>query len=382
MREAVVQPPPGFRAPSFEEVRLDEASGAVGVMQTLSHMWAPKGRYLRVFFTPRIETASEMEILVPESALKRDLFLYTGAFLLVGVVIAFVSGALMYLAIYRLVVRPMQALTDSVIRFADAPESPDDQPPEAGAVRSDEMRRAMTALRDMQKAVSTSFRQRKRLADLGEAVAKINHDLRNSLAAAQIVSESLAQSEDPRVKRAAPRLERALERAIGLAEATLRYGRAEPAAPRLQAAAIAPVAAEAAGEALAAHPQITFELGGAEDLRANADPDHLHRIIGNLVRNAARAIAEQPGRTAPGRIRIDLGRENGSAVIDISDNGPGVSNSVRERLFQPFSGSGSRDGSGLGLAIARELARGMNGDLALGRSDAAGAVFRLTLPAA
>jgi signal transduction histidine kinase len=276
----------------------------------------------------------------------------------------------------------MQALTNSVIRFAEAPETPQPDIPEGRQVRADEIRRAMTALGDMQTAVSASFRQRKRLADLGEAVAKINHDLRNSLAAAQIVSEGLAQSEDPRVKRAAPRLERALERAIKLAEATLRYGRAEPEAPpKLQATRLAPILTEAAGEALAAHGGVAFELNAADDVTALVEPDHVHRIVGNLVRNSARAISAQTERTAQGRVRVDVRCAGGEVIVDVADNGPGVAPTVKEKLFQPFSGSGARDGAGLGLAIARELARGMKGDLKLAKSDAGGATFSLRLPA-
>jgi signal transduction histidine kinase len=381
MREMVVAPPVGLH-PDLVRVQLDEATGVGGVMDTLATMVGPGRRYMQIFFTPRTDPTSEMEVLAPEASLKRDLLLYTGAFLLVGLVIAAVSGVLMYLAIYRLVVRPMQALTNSVIRFAESPETPQPEIPEGRQVRADEIRRAMTALRDMQTAVSASFRQRKRLADLGEAVAKINHDLRNSLAAAQIVSESLAQSEDPRVKRAAPRLERALERAINLAEATLRYGRAEPEAPpNLQPARLAPILAEAAGEALAAHGGVAFELNAPEDVAALVEPEHVHRIVGNLVRNSARAISAQKERTAQGCVRVDVRRADGSVIVEVADNGPGVAPTVREKLFQPFSGSGSRDGAGLGLAIARELARGMKGDLQLAKSDAGGATFRLKLPA-
>ncbi|MGH7292637.1 MAG: sensor histidine kinase, partial [Myxococcota bacterium] len=247
---------------------------------------------------------------------------------------------------------------------------------------SDEIQRANAALQAMQKTVSAAFRQRKRLADLGEAVAKINHDLRNSLAAAQIVSEGLSQSEDPRVKRAAPRLERAIERAIGLAEATLRYGRAEPPSPNVGAVNVVPAISEAAQEGLTGWPDIEWKLEAPPALSASADPDHVHRIVANLVRNAARAIAEQPGRTCPGQITARAFQQGEQVVVEISDNGPGVSHAVTGRLFQPFSGSASRDGAGLGLAIARELARGMNGDLELSSNGDDGAAFTLRVPGA
>jgi signal transduction histidine kinase len=322
-----------------------------------------------------------MEVVVPESALKAGLIGFSRTLLIVSVIISVVVGALVYFAIYRLVVRPMQGLTQSIVRFSQAPEGTEMEFAAAPGA-AEEMQRATSALQAMQKTVSAAFRQRKRLADLGEAMAKINHDLRNSLAAAQIVSEGLAQSDDPRVKRAVPRLERAIERAIGLAEATLRYGRAEPARPNVQAVNIIPPIEEAAVEGLTGWPDVQWSLDAPKGLSATADADHVHRIVANLVRNAARAISEQPGRPAPGKVSARAFRENGSVIVEISDNGPGIPQAVMGRLFQPFSGSASRGGAGLGLAIARELARGMNGDLELLRSGPDGAAFTLRLPAA
>jgi signal transduction histidine kinase len=273
----------------------------------------------------------------------------------------------------------MHRLTDGIVRFANAPEGAEIEPMPG---ESDEMQRANTALQSMQKTVSAAFRQRKRLAELGEAVAKINHDLRNSLAAAQIVSEGLAQSEDPRVKRAAPRLERAIHRAVNLAESTLRYGRAEPAEPNVASINLSPTIEEAAAEGLAGCSDIEWRLEAQGPVNALADADHVHRIVANLVRNAARAIKEQPGRSCPGKISARIFRDGGNAVVEIADNGPGVPNTVVGRLFQPFSGSASRGGAGLGLAIARELARGMKGDVELSNNGATGAAFTLRVPAA
>jgi signal transduction histidine kinase len=290
-----------------------------------------------------------------------------------------VVGALVYLAIYRVVVRPMQRLTDGIVRFAAEPEGAEI---EAMPGESDEMQRANHALQSMQRTVSAAFRQRKRLAELGEAVAKINHDLRNSLAAAQIVSEGLTESEDPRVRRAAPRLERAIQRAVNLAEATLRYGRTEPVAPNLSRISLAPTVEEAGAEGLAGCSDIDWKLEAREPVTAIADADHVHRIVANLVRNAARAIKEQAGRTCPGRITARIFRDGTCAVIEVSDNGPGVPNNVVGRLFQPFATSATRGGAGLGLAIARELARGMKGDLELTDNSVTGAVFTLRVPVA
>ncbi len=378
-RELILAPSLDLSGSEIVTIDLRTQSVLDPVFGAFSHMFAPNDRFLQIIVTPSLTKDVQMEVIVPESALKAGLLDFSRTLLVVSLIVSAVVGALVYLAIYRLVVKPMQGLTRSIVRFAEAPEGAEIELPKGG---TDEIQRANSALQTMQQKVSAAFRQRKRLAELGEAVAKINHDLRNSLAAAQIVSESLSQSDDPRVKRAAPRLERAIERAISLAEATLRYGRAEPPAPNVAPMNLIPAIEEAAAEGLAGRPEIEWRLDAPGQLPAAADADHVHRIVANLVRNAARAISEQPGRNCPGKVSARAFRKNGSVIIEIADNGPGIPPAVMGRLFQPFSGSASRDGAGLGLAIARELARGMKGDLELSSNSDTGAAFTLRVPAA
>ena len=272
----------------------------------------------------------------------------------------------------------MKGLTESVSLFSKSPDSPTIALPSA---KSAEMRRALAELQVMHKTVSSAFRQRKRLADLGEAVAKINHDLRNSLSAAEILSEGLAHSNDPRVREAAPMLERAIERSITLAESTLRYGRAETPLPRLSPVVLRDVVSEAMVEGLIAWPNVQSKIEIADDLRVSADSDHLHRIITNLCRNAAKAITGKTDLAVPGIVAARAIQRGQNVLVEISDNGPGVAPAVMADLFQPFAKASSDGGAGLGLAIARELARGMGGDLELSASSPRGALFTLRLAA-
>ncbi len=237
--------------------------------------------------------------------------------------------------------------------------------------RRDEIGRAQNALADMERAVSESFRQRERLAELGEAVARINHDLRGSLAAAQLVSEGLARSQDKRVQRAAPRLERALQRAINLATQTLQYGKASAPAPDLQNVALAAIVTEAAEEALSQQPGTQLHNNLPAAVQVPADPEHLHRIVSNLVRNAAEAMG------GDGCVRLDYDK----GLLIVADNGPGLPDALRDTLFRPFSASQKRGGTGLGLAIARDLARAMGGDLELVASGPEGTSFAVHFPA-
>ena len=350
-----------------------------GIAGAFSHMFAPRGRFLRILLSPSLTRDEVMEVIVQEQGLKDGLIAFSRTLLLLSLLIAAMVGALVYFAIYRLVIQPMRRLTLGIVRFANAPEGAEFEPMPRGA---DEMRRANVALQAMQKTVSAAFRQRKRLAELGEAVAKINHDLRNSLSAAQIVSEGLAESEDPRVRRAAPRLERAIQRAVNLAEATLSHARQDPSAPNLCTVNLIPAIDEAAVEGLAGAGEIEWKLDATGPVNAVADVDHVHRIVANLVRNAARAIRDQKDRSCPGKISARVFLDGDSAVVEVADNGPGVPAMVVGRLFQPFAGSASRGGAGLGLAIARELARGMKGELVMSSNGSEGAAFTLRVPAA
>ena len=344
----------------------------------LSHLFEPAGRQLHIFSQPILTKYNQIEVRVPEASLKQWLWASSGETALSSLLISAIAGALIYFTVYRLVVRPMKGLTESVSRFSQSPDSPTIALPSA---KSSEMRRALAELQVMHQTVSSAFRQRKRLADLGEAVAKINHDLRNSLSAAEILSEGLAQSNDPRVREAAPMLERAIERSITLAESTLRYGRAETPLPKLAPVVLKDVVAEAMVEGLIAWPSVQSKIEIPDDLRVSADGDHLHRIITNLSRNAAKAITGRTDPAIPGMVVARAVRRGQTVLVEISDNGPGVAPAAMGDLFQPFAKASSDGGAGLGLAIARELARGMGGDLELTESGPRGALFTLRLTA-
>jgi signal transduction histidine kinase len=374
-RETILAP----RTPvDAQIIQVDPPGGPAlfAVPGTLSHLLAPEGRLLRISFKPELTAYDEMEVTVRESDLKAAAWSSSGSILLNSFFLSAVAGALVYFAVYRLVVRPMQGIAAAVTRFSDAPDATTIDLPEGG---NDEIRRVAAALDDMQHTVSAALRQRKRLADLGEAVAKICHDLRNSLSAAQVLSDGLADSNDPRVRDAAPRLERAIERSITLAESTLRYGRAETPLPNLQAMDLRPAIEEAIAEGLTGSSGVVSRLECDSDVRVVADPDHIHRIVTNLVRNAAKAISKRVNVEETGLLTAAVRVDGSSVSLNISDNGPGISRSVMGKLFQPFAKSGSDGGAGLGLAIARELARGMGGELELAGTSASGTSFMLHL---
>ncbi len=369
-------------APNDEELVLYDYTRATGWQRfrwALETFFAPPGRVLRVLSRPRFESGEFVEIVLNEAPLKQAVGRFAERFARVSMLILMAAGALIYFTLSAAFVRPMRDLTEAIERFRDKPEDVSIAFPRSQ--RTDEIGRAQRAAADMAEQVRNSLRQNERLAALGAAVARIGHDLRNMLATAQLVADRLSQSEDPAVRQLAPRLERTIDRAAGLAASTLKYGRADEDPPVLQKVDVAEAVEEASAESLIGFPGIQFKADIEPKLACVADPEHLHRILGNLIRNAAQAMKDHTRRDKVLVVRAT--RLERRCEIDVIDHGPGVSQNLRGRLFEPFvSAAPEAGGTGLGLAIARELTRAMGGELELIRTGAEGATFRITLPAA
>src|SRR6476659_6445480 len=165
-----------------------------------------------------------IEIVMDEAPLRQAMLRFTFNLLLLSLAISGITAALVFLALHYLLVRPMRRITANMMRFRDDPENP-------ARVITDSRRQAERELAGMQRDLASMLQQKSHLAALGLAVSKINHDLRNLLTSAQLFSEGLTSLPDPRVQRFAPKLMRALERAIAFCESTLSYGRAHEPAP-------------------------------------------------------------------------------------------------------------------------------------------------------
>jgi signal transduction histidine kinase len=320
-----------------------------------------------------------IEVVVDEAPLRRAMYRFSRNLLLVSLGIATLTAALVYLALHYLFVRPMRRLTANLVGFHENPES------SARIIvpsqRGDEIGVAERELSDMQRDLVSMLHQKSRLAALGLAVSKINHDLRNLLASSQLLSDQLASVPDPRVQRFAPKLMRSLERAIAFCQSTLSYGRAQEAAPDRRLILIEPVVVEVRESAgLASDASIAWISAIERGLSVDADPDQMFRVLLNLVRNAAQALEGRPPSDAAAlQIRITGRREGAVAIIEVSDTGPGVPAKAREHLFEAFQTSGRPGGSGLGLAIAAELVRAHGGDIHLVEGTI-GATFRIVIP--
>lgn len=359
IRQLLLAPETPIATPMRTVDLTDEGDGYFTRLgHTIGTAFAPKDLTLRILDESN-EEGFLIEVLVPEEPLTEDLNGFSHRIIGLSLLVAIFAGSLVYLVLLRLVVDPMRSVTESILRFSQDPSKI--SPPRDRSPRRDEIGLAQNALSDMEQVVSDAFRERQRLARLGQAVAKINHDLRNSLAAAQLVSDGLSMSDDPRVKKAVPRLERALERAINLAQNTLQYGKAETPKPVFQTVNLHDVIEEAAAEALAGRDSLVWDNRVSPTDTAQVDPDHLHRIVANLLRNAGQATME--ARPDGGFVCVERCPQG----LRLIDNGPGLPSKARDNLFKAFSGSVAEGGTGLGLTIARDLARVMRGFLSLAR---------------
>lgn len=360
-----------------ERFDMREATALDSILGAFRALLAPPGRVIAVVDSAPM-SGDFIEITLDEAPLKAAMARYSINILMISLVISAAVASLAFLAVHLMVLRPVRRLTSSLTEFGADPEDATRIIAPSGA--GHEIGRAEAALAAMQKALAREFQQRKHLAALGLAVAKINHDLRNMLASAQLVSDRLAELDDPLARRLAPTLVATLDRAIAFCRSTLTYGRAIEPAPRLERFAFRRLAEEAVEAIRPSAPEATIRVEAPADFMVEADPEQLYRILTNLVRNAAEALsAAGAAGGAPPTIRVIARASAGAALIDVADNGPGVPPRSRANLFQAFHETTRPGGSGLGLAIAADLARAHGGRLELAEATV-GACFRLTLP--
>ena len=320
-----------------------------------------------------------VEIVIPEGPLRSAMWSYSRNVMLLSIIISAISAALVYFALHFLFVRPLYRITASMMKFRVDPE--DRARILTLTSRHDEIGFVEHELAEMQRDLADTLHEKTRLANLGLAVSKINHDLRNLLSSAQLFSDRLARLPDPQVQRFAPKLMRALERAIAFCQSTLSYGRAQEPPPDRRLVPLMELV-EDVRDTLGLQPdsRIAWITSVERGMTVDADRDQLLRVLINLARNAMQALESRaPNDPARDQIRITGRREGAVVIIEVADTGPGFSDQARAHLFEPFQGSTRSGGAGLGLVIADELVRAHGGEIAL-VDGTIGATFRLKIP--
>jgi signal transduction histidine kinase len=374
-RELMLSSPvPSPVAATFD---LRNAGAFALIRDALHRLVTPDDEVIRVIGDPVRMGGIEIEVTMAAGPLRAAMLDYGQRIFVLSLVISVITSAFLFFAVRMLMVRPIKSVVRDMISYCEAPEDARRIIQPASKVR--ELREAEEALYDLETQVSAALKQKERLAQLGGAVARISHDLRNILTTTQLFADRVEMSQDPSVQRAVPKLIGSINRAVNLTESTLAFGRAEEPAPRLTRFPLTEVVVDVVeSERLATGD---YDISYGEDvpmgLILRADSEQLYRVLRNLVRNA-RQVIEATGK--PGEIAVAAREGEKEWTITVTDTGPGLPKKALDTLFQPFSSGANKGGSGLGLAIAAELVRGHGGRLELVRTGPEGTAFAIHLP--
>jgi signal transduction histidine kinase len=286
---------------------------------------------------------------------------------------ALVLAALLVFQATRTALRPLSAVIETATRIAHGDSKlrlePSRTDTELGrlAVAFDQMVDALDAAIDEARASDAATRR---------FLADASHELRNPIAALQASIETLLREQPERPER--DQLEAAAardsERLGRLVNDLLGLARLE-AHPTRTPVDLASIAQALVDDARVRAPNSTITLSAEDDTTVRGDPDALERVLRNLIDNSLAAI--QP----TGRIDVRLQRLDGYVHALVVDDGPGVPEHQRQRIFERFVRlDPGKPGHGLGLAIARRIARQHQGDLTCDATSNGGC-FTLRLPA-
>lgn len=338
-------------------------------------------RVIGVVDKPPNMSGDLIEIALLEEPLRQAMLQYGLNILILSVILSLIVAGLVFASLNIVLVRPMQRLTRNMVLFRQNPE--DLSRVIVPSKRRDEIGQAERELHDMQSELASMLQQKNRLAALGLAVSKVSHDLRNMLSSAQLISDRLSLVQDATVQRFVPKLIVSLDRAIDFLTQTLKFGRAQEPPPmraRLQLRELTDEVIESA--VVQASSRVVLYNQVPADALVDADREQLNRVLTNLLRNAIQAIegAQGGGEAQEGHVSIKSWREGSVAIIEVKDNGPGIPERVRPRLFEAFQSAAKAGGVGLGLAIAAELVRAHGGEIRLSATGPDGTVFLVVVP--
>lgn len=356
---------------------LRQGTAPILIRDAMTRLLNPENQVIRVIGTPVREAGQLIEVTMDTGSLRVAMFDYGTRILVLSAVISVFTGLLLFVAVRAILVKPIRGVVGNMQRYAIDPE--DARSIITPRARVTELREAEEALRSLQTELIQALRQKERLAQLGAAVSKVSHDLRNIMTSAQLFTDRIEMSEDPQVRRMAPKLVSSIKRAVHLCESTLAFGKAEEPSPTLTLTTLDQLIGDILdSERLAVGD---YDLSLSESippmLTLRADPEQLYRIILNLVRNARQAIIASGN---PGSVNVSAYEDQENWWVEVADTGPGLPAKAQEHLFTPFQGGVRHGGTGLGLAIAAELVRGHDGILQLDRTGPGGTVFSIQLP--
>lgn len=375
VRQLVLQAP--MPAPIDQTFDLRSPTAFSLIRDATSVLFDPTPKVIRVIGQPVRDAGLLIEVTMETAPLRMAMIDYGVRILILSAVISVVTAALLFFAVRVLLVKPIRSVVGNMKGYAAHPE--DARAILTPSARVTEIRDAEVALATMQMQLTSALKQKERLAQLGTAVAKVSHDLRNILTSAQLFTDRIEMSEDPAVQRLAPKLVNSITRAVNLTEATLAFGKAEEPAPKLSRVPLADLVEDVLeSERLAVgDADISLAQDVPGSLIARLDSEQMHRVLTNLVRNAREAIRASG---EPGEILVRADEDEQHWKLHVIDTGPGLPPKARENLFTAFQGRASKGGVGLGLAISLDIVKGHGGSLELVETGPKRTEFLIKLP--
>jgi signal transduction histidine kinase len=295
--------------------------------------------------------------------------------LIVALVVA-ALGAVLLRLVASAITRPLELLNSAVKALASG-DSTYRLSPE-GSVEVEELATAFSAMRQDLSEARRRELEAERLAALGRVASSISHDLRHHLAALVANAEFLHDAEEMGFNKDEiyKEIQRASEEMTQLIESLLEVSR-EHRTLTIAEEDLSSVVQHVI-ETVKANPEYRGHrilLQTAGDTRGSVDRQKLERALFNLLLNACQAVNEESGQ-----ITIKVEAVGDQFECRISDNGPGIPNSVHDTLFQPFVSAGKNNGTGLGLTIARRILQDHEGEIMVEESSSSGTTFLLRFP--
>ena len=295
--------------------------------------------------------------------------------LLLGLTAVLIGSGLVFLLSHTFT-RPLASLVEGVraLEHGDFHHPLDPRGSDEVAELTSAFDRMRSSLLKTQQALLES----EQLATIGRMASSISHDLRHSLAAIVANSEFLC---DGRLT-GAQREELYQEVRIGVNQMTdlidslLEFARTRESLSPSYASISETV--HRAMQAVRLHPRhqgTPIQIDSNGQGLAWFDPRKLERALYNLLLNACEAAP-----TIEGRVLVTIGRSGSSVAIAVSDNGPGIAEAIRDKLFHPFVSYGKENGTGLGLTVVQKIVQDHGGEVLMERTADARTVFRITIP--
>ena len=291
--------------------------------------------------------------------------------------LALLSGALLMIALARLLTRPLEELSRSVRAFGMGDSRY--RIPAYGTQEVRQLSEAFASMRDEIQQKNRALLESERLATIGRMASSVSHDLRHYLAAVYANSEFLASgrlSEEERNEIFAD-IRAAVHGTTDMIESLLifsRTGASVRRSPELMSTLV-----DRAVTLIRSHPdadgvKLVGNYGEPATTSAQVDGKQIERALYNLLLNACQA-ARMNGADANVTITLEAQKEH--IVVRVIDNGPGIPESIRDRLFEPFVSEGKQKGTGLGLTLAHCIAEEHDGEVVLASSCPGETIFQM-----